>query len=92
MDKKTSTEEENKIKDVVKHLEHSLEPKPRYGDLFTLQDFITYVKHGAFMDDDGTGYYAISSGAYSRIHQVLPSDIRDEKIDKSWTHVMWFNR
>lgn len=63
-----------------------------YGDLFEIVEFTDAVRHTAFTDDDGTGYYAtetLVSNVYAR-----PSDIYVGNIDKTqpWTHIMWFNK
>lgn len=84
-------QEEQIIIDVEKHLDGDLEPFPKYGDLFTLEEFINLCKTGAFIDYDGAGYYATKS-RMSRSSHAIPSEICDGKIDNSWSHVMWFNR
>lgn len=63
---------------------------PDYGDHFTIEDFIDSVKSGMFVDFDGSGYYA-TKDKMTDIY-ANPSEIYRDKIDKRWTHVMWFNK
>jgi len=62
-----------------------------YGDLMTIKDFISAVKSGNFIDYDGTGLYAFKDMQTKDI-EVLPSDISKGKVDKRFTHVMWYNK
>lgn len=61
------------------------EPLPGYGDLFTVAEFANDVKHGMFIPDDGSGYWATAT-QMSRL-----SVWRHEKPDWA-THVAWFNK
>ena len=65
-------------------------PLPSYGTLYTLKDFISLCNDGTFMDYDGTGYYSINNRYTASI--VSPSDVLANRIDKRYTHVLWFNR
>lgn len=62
---------------------------PSYGDHMTLQDFIDSVECGAFIDYDGTGYYATEKHITDIV--VYPSDIT-MGFDRQWSHVVWFNK
>jgi len=78
---------------------------PDYGDHMPFADWLSGVKCGGFIDDDGTGYYATAT-EMSNI-EAIPSETwfqmletryifdRDRGICKSllgYTHVMWFNK
>jgi hypothetical protein len=70
--------------------ELKMEPLPDYGDLMTLGDWLDCVESGGFIDYDGLGRYATDK-EMSNIY-VVPSDVEKGKVDKSWSHVVWFNR
>lgn len=71
-------------------------PKPRliaipdYGDHMKLGAFLRRCRDGTFIDYDGFGYYATAEKMTCRV--VYPSDVDEGKIQKQWTHVVWFNR
>ena len=67
-----------------------LEPIPDYGDLMSIDEFVSCCESGCMMDYDGTGYYA-TSDQMTRV-QVFPSEVSEGKIDERWSHVVWFNR
>ena len=67
-----------------------MRPIPDYGDVFTLEGFIHMCKNYSFIDYDGTGYYG-NDKEYSNKY-AKPSDIVAGKIDKNYTHVIWFNK
>ena len=73
------------MEDIIK-----LEKIPDYGDIMTLKEFIEQVKDGCLIDYDGTGYYATKNRITNL--SVYPSDIYKGKINKRWSHIMWFNR
>lgn len=66
--------------------------KPQdFGDLFTVQDFVSAVNDGLFVDNDGTGYYRpVEENRPSQ--EAVPSEIRAGKVRWDKTHVMWFNK
>jgi len=66
------------------------EPIPSYGDHMTLDEFVEICKSGGFVDYDGTGYYATAT--HMTRERAYPSKIRDGVIDRTYTHVMWFNK
>jgi len=66
------------------------EPIPDYGDLMTLNQFIVNYECGGFIDYDGFGNYA--TAAECTFLEVHPSDVRKNKIDKRFTHVVWYNK
>jgi len=67
------------------------EPLPKYGDLFTIKEFIPNCGLG-FIDSDGFGELATknkTAGIW-----IKPSDFYEKniKVDKKFTHIVWFNR
>lgn len=59
--------------------------------LYTLQEFIEQVKSGGFIDYDGFGYY--SDGKYQYpTEEVYPSTVAAGKINRKFSHVVWFNK
>lgn len=62
------------------------------GDLMTVEDFVGSVNAGAFIDCDGYGNF--SDGTFIAIGDVIPSDIKRNRIQiPDWaTHVRWYNR
>lgn len=67
-----------------------MEPIPSYGDLMLLEDFIEDCKCGGLIDDDGTGYYATATEMSNE--EVSPCEVADGIVDRSFTHVVWFNK
>lgn len=61
------------------------------GDLIPLTEFIELCIAGAFIDYDGHGYYADADGNESE-KKVRPSDILNNNISQSYSHVAWYNR
>ena len=60
------------------------------GELYTLEKFISMVRNGGFIDDDGWGYYATDI-TKSDIN-IYPSDISENIYRTDFTHIIWFNR
>ena len=60
------------------------------GDLYELEKFISMVRNGGFIDDDGWGYYATET-TKSDI-SIYPSDISENIYRTDFTHIIWFNR
>lgn len=80
---------------ISKYLRLKKTPSVEYGkewkgDLYTLENFISNVKSGAFIDDDGWGYYATET-TKSDIN-IYPSDISENIYRNDFTHIIWFNR
>ena len=63
---------------------------PRYGDLMTMKDWLVCVDAYAFIDYDGHGCYATETKMSDKV--VVPSDVKKGNIDKSFTHIVWFNK
>jgi len=84
------------------------EPIPSYGDLMTLDHFIELCRNGGFINYDGHGHYAFKdkmsnkevhpsdvTGKYSLFDMKTGKFKQHTKkpcVDKSFTHVVWFNR
>jgi hypothetical protein len=66
------------------------EPLPDYGDLFPLEEFITMCRNRFLINYDGSGCYA-TARRMARL-DARPSDIAGGRIDRRFSHVMWFNR
>ena len=70
-----------------------MEPLPDYGHLMTLKEFISNVKCGGFIDYDGFGYYSNGTEMVSNPDSpVRPSHVKKGLINKSYSHIVWFNR
>jgi len=63
---------------------------PDYGDLMTVEQFEDGVRSTCFTDDDGHGFYASETRMSDT--PCTPSDVRRLGINKSFTHVVWFNK
>lgn len=71
--------------------DYTLDDIPDYGQLYTLDEFVSFCDNGPmFSDYDGTGYYA-TKDKMSDI-TISPSDILEGIYRKDFTHVMWFNK
>jgi hypothetical protein len=62
------------------------------GDIMTLDEFVGCCEAGGFIDDDGIGYYSDSDKNYKVGNEVCPSDITSGRVDRKFTHVVWFNK
>jgi hypothetical protein len=69
------------------HVGYNMEPYD-FGDLMTVEEFREAVKHGSFIDYDGSGH-PMKDGKMSRF-DVYPSEV--DEIPKDATHILWFNR
>lgn len=67
---------------------------PEYGDHMTMQDWISCVECGGFIDYDGYGCYATKTKMLSngKLYHIKPSDLKAGKINRKWSHVVWFNK
>lgn len=70
--------------------EPQFEEIPNYGDVFSMEDFVTNCLSGGFIDYDGSGNYA-RDGKMSNI-SVSPSDITSGRYRKDFDSVVWFNK
>ena len=69
-------------------------------DVYTLDEWIGMVESGGFIDYDGMGDYALNgekaslkSSVANRFDPwVYPSDVKKGKIDRRFTHIIWYNR
>lgn len=69
----------------------ALTPIPDYGDLMTLEEFEENCHCGGFIDYDGSGYYATPTH-FDRSKPASPSDICQGRVNRNFTHVLWFNK
>jgi hypothetical protein len=60
-------------------------------DKFTLFDFLEMCRDGYFLDCDGHGYYGTEEKE-DKSKIVKPSNLLAHIIDKSFTHVYWYNK
>mgnify|MGYP003629672210 CR=1 FL=1 len=67
-----------------------MEPLDDIGDLFTIEEFVSSVECGGFIDYDGYGYYATATEQSKSV--IYPSDVRADMYKKEATHVKWYNR
>lgn len=67
-----------------------LKPLPDYGDHMTMQEFEDSCKSGCFIDYDGHGNYATAIEVSDKV--IVPSDFQRGEVDRSFSHVVWFNK
>jgi hypothetical protein len=63
---------------------------PSCGELLTMSEFIDLCILGALIDYDGYGHY--SNGIQETNIGVKPSDVKANRHDNSYSHVVWYNR
>jgi len=89
----TSTESElEAIKERLLRLETmhpTFTPIKSTEDHMTLDKFIECCTSGGFIDYDGWGYYATDT--METDIGVIPSDILAGKVNRDYTHVVWYN-
>lgn len=61
-----------------------------YGDLMTVEDFLSAVEDGMFIDYDGSGC-PVKDGMIDNDVLILPS-LCPECIPPDATHIEWYNR
>lgn len=64
---------------------------PEYGDIFTMKHWLECVAEGCFIDYDGHGEYSDGKVLFSGV-RVRPSDVKACRVDRSFSHVVWYNR
>ena len=85
-----------------------MKPIPKNSDIYTIKDFIEMVKTGCFIDYDGYGYYATTtlvsdevirpsdiSGKTDRFNEkTMKLEVVEveKKLNKNYSHVVWYNR
>jgi hypothetical protein len=69
---------------------YELEELSGYGDLMSLETFVSNVESGCFIDYDGYGVY-VKDGKQSNI-DIYPSDVKNNCIREDFSSVLWFNR
>jgi len=64
----------------------------KYGDRFTIKEFLEHVQSGCITDFDGCGYYG-NVNQKSNISVTCNEDeIIKMKNNKTFSHVYWFNK
>ena len=63
-------------------------PIAKYGDHIKMDEFVNDVGEGYFSHYDGFAYYATTDKMLADQAQTVDLD----NIDKSYTHVVWFNK
>ena len=80
--------------DFCEHLENTDLSRPRSipqdSDHMTMEVFVESCISGGFIDYDGMGRYATAHKMSGKF--IHPSDVVNNNYDKSFTHVVWFNR
>lgn len=61
-----------------------------HGDLYTLDAFLEEVNTRGLIDYDGAGYYSTEKKRSDK--KAIPSEICKGNIDRSYSHVRWYNR
>lgn len=90
----------NNIKAKLLLLGYTFKPIENGDDVYTLDEWISMCEDGGFIDYDGMGDYAIGGEKASPPYNgrddfspwVQPSDVKNGKIDKRFTHIVWYNR
>jgi len=70
--------------------EVKLDKIPDYGDHMTMEHFVECCRSGGFINYDGSGRYATADKITDK--PIIPSDVMNDLYDKSYTHVVWFNK
>ena len=63
---------------------------PDYGEVMSLDEFISNCNDGGFIDYDGSGNY-VKDGKKSNI-TIYHSDVKNGNIRNDFDSVIWFNR
>jgi hypothetical protein len=80
---------------LIEFIDNRLKRKPTgpidpEDDVMTLNEFVANVVGGGFIDYDGYGHYSDGKSVFAKI--VYPSDVKNGRIDRSFSHVVWYNR
>lgn len=59
-------------------------------DIFTLDEFLDQCQSGMFVNSDGSGSY--SKNGFIYWEDAVPSDFISGRINRDYTHVVWFNK
>lgn len=83
-----------KVSEISRKLRLIKEPTfseiPDFGDVMSLDQFISMVNEGWFIDYDGSGNY-VKDNQMSNI-DIYPSDVHHDVIRKDFDTIIWFNR
>lgn len=67
-----------------------LEDLPDYGHHMLFSEFEKCVIGGGFIDSDGYGHYATKNKMTDEI--IYPSYFKDGLVNRSFSHIVWFNK
>lgn len=67
-----------------------VEPIPNYGDVMTIEEFVSACRNHSFIDYDGHGKYATKYWVSNKT--VSPSQLANGEPPPGYTHVVWYNR
>lgn len=63
-----------------------------YGDIYSFDEFLEFVKDGSFIDYDGTGYFVLNDTG-DRLNQIgCNVDWLNKHKPENSDYIMWFNR
>jgi hypothetical protein len=71
-------------------MSYELSDIPKYGNVMSLNNFISSVKCGGYIDYDGSGNY-IKDDKMTNI-TIYASDVNHNSIRKEFDKIIWFNR
>lgn len=63
---------------------------PDYGKHMTMNEWLKGVRNCSFLDHDGYGKYATNTKMVNK--KVYPSDVKEGRINKAFSHIVWFNK
>lgn len=66
-----------------------VQKETKYGDVYTLEEFIEYVEDGSFIPYDGVGYF--HDGEKETDRCVWDDNVTVEEV-KKYPYVCWYNR
>lgn len=75
----------------VRFEEHTMEPIPKYGDVYSMEDFKENCDCGGFINYDGFAHPIVNSMMDEDV-MIKPSQVKKGKYVKKYESVVWFNR
>jgi hypothetical protein len=69
---------------------YQTEDIPKYGEVMSVEEFLSKVKTGWFIDYDGYGLYIEGDKMTDIV--VFPSDYGYDKIRSDFDKIIWFNK
>ncbi len=77
--------------DGVSYIPQQFKAIPSYGDLIPIDEFLEDIRHGNFVDYDGSGHYALVDKVSNIKFRPSTFDY-DYAVKNNFTHVVWYNR